>query len=301
MERVKRNLFIQLQFSLLLAALTVLPVFDWVTAILGPLYVYPIMVCKAIAVLWGALALYRLYDVKGSRKIPVSYVVLASLGLLLVCVSLFGVPVWIEYLALVDLIIAISMTRSSLHIKWNTPGSQGAYLVLLAIVLHIYNMIASTPTTQVAALAGLVLYWIGLGKMKQSLDADGLVGVVKLRVAIVLSLAAIILAMLPMVGGILSGVLLIVSFVLCYLGYSSMRQSVALGAEGRGGAGNLCASMILLFIAAVLAVIPSLNPSFSAFVAIVSLWLVYLGWTRILDGMETMAESGYKKEEEPVD
>lgn len=293
MERVKRNLFLQLQFSMLLAALTVLPVFDWVGALVG--LIYPIIVCKVIGVMWGGLALYRLYDVPATKRPPVAFLVTAALGLLFVFLSLFGIPVWIEYLALIILIIAISMARSSLRIKWNTPGTQGAYFVLLAIVLHIFNMVADTPCTQVAALAGLVLYWIGLGKMKPSLDADGIKGVVKLRIAIVLSLAAVILDFIPWIGHILTAVLLAMSFVVCFMGYADMTRSVALGSEGRGGASNLRASMVLLLIAAILAIFPFFSGAIIAFLAIVALWLVYLGWCRILDGLETMA--GYYKEE----
>ena len=76
-------------------------------------------------------------------------------------------------------------------------------------MLHVYNSIGDTMMTGIAALVGLIMYWIGLGKIRTSLDSVGEQGVSKLKIAVILGLVGVIIGWIPLIGGIIGGILAI--------------------------------------------------------------------------------------------
>ena len=96
---------------------------------------------------------------------------------------------------------------------------------------------------------------------------------------------AVVFGWIPLLGGIVAGILLIIAFVVEYLGYSAMKRSATLGVEGQNGAGKLCFSMIVLLIAAFIDLFP-LTGMIVGLISLVALWLVFQGWNMVLLGME---------------
>lgn len=164
-------------------------------------------------------------------------------------------------------------------------GHRGAYLVLMAILLRVYDSIGDTTVTGIAALIGLVLYIVGLGKLKANLDAKGAQGISRLKVAIILGIVAIIFGWIPLLGSIVAGILFIIGFIFEFLGYGAMKQSASLGFEGQQGAGQLRISMIILLVGAIVDLIP-FTGMVVGFISLVALWLIFKGWNMILSGIE---------------
>lgn len=281
-ERQKKQKFLQLQFCMLLVICTLLPDFQ---SLLGLDFDIPVFLSQIIGIVGGSTALYYFYKTNQSQ-LPVPFISLAGGGLILSILTLIpDMPSWLDYISLIALIIALFISKNSLKIEWNMPGAQGAYLILIALLLHVYDSIGDTILTGIAALIGLILYFIGLGKIKTSLDSNGIKGISKLKISIILSIIAVIFGWIPLLGGIIAGILLIIAFIFEYLGYSNLKTSEPLGDEGKKGAGKLCTSMIIMLIASIVDIIPATGIIVSI-ISLVALWFVFNGWNMILLGME---------------
>ena len=75
------------------------------------------------------------------------------------------------------------------------------------------------------------MYWIGLGKIRTSLDSVGEQGVSKLKIAVILGLVGVIIGWIPLIGGIIGGILAILAFVFEFMGYGLLKGSNAIGNE----------------------------------------------------------------------
>ena len=290
MERISK--FLQLQFCMLLLLLTVLPEFNLLSSLLGFNFDIPKFACKVLGLIGGGMAFYYFYkDAQSkSQQLPTPFLVTAIGGMALILLSMIpGIPSWLEYIAIILLLAALYLCKESLGIEWTNRGSQGAYFILLAVLLHVYNSIGDTMMTGIAALVGLIMYWIGLGKIRTSLDSVGEQGVSKLKIAVILGLVGVIIGWIPLIGGIIGGILAILAFVFEFMGYGLLKGSNAIGNEGQIGAGKLRTSMIILLAATVIGFIPGLG-IVEKILSIIAVWFVFQGWSLILSGMETRAE-----------
>lgn len=290
MERISK--FLQLQFCMLLLLLTALPEFNLLSSLLGFNFDIPKFACKVLGLIGGGMAFYYFYkDAQSkSQQLPTPFLATAIGGMALILLSMIpGIPSWLEYIAIILLLAALYLCKESLGIEWSNRGSQGAYFILLAVLLHVYNSIGDTMMTGIAALVGLIMYWIGLGKIRTSLDSVGEQGVSKLKIAVILGLVGVIIGWIPLIGGIIGGILAILAFVFEFMGYGLLKGSNAIGNEGQIGAGKLRTSMIILLVATVIGFIPGLG-IVEKILSIIAVWFVFQGWSLILSGMETRAE-----------
>lgn len=290
MERISK--FLQLQFCMLLLLLAVLPEFNLLSSLLGFNFDIPKFACKVLGLIGGGMAFYYFYkDTQSkSQQLPTPFLATAIGGMALILLSMIpGIPSWLEYIAIILLLAALYLCKESLGIEWSNRGSQGAYFILLAVLLHVYNSIGDTMMTGIAALVGLIMYWIGLGKIRTSLDSVGEQGVSKLKIAVILGLVGVIIGWIPLIGGIIGGILAILAFVFEFMGYGLLKGSNAIGNEGQIGAGKLRTSMIILLAATVIGFIPGLG-IVEKILSIIAVWFVFQGWSLILSGMETRAE-----------
>ena len=290
MERISK--FLQLQFCMLLLLLTVLPEFNLLSSLLGFNFDIPKFACKVLGLIGGGMAFYYFYkDAQSkSQQLPTPFLATAIGGMALILLSMIpGIPSWLEYIAIILLLAALYLCKESLGIEWSNRGSQGAYFILLAVLLHVYNSIGDTMMTGIAALVGLIMYWIGLGKIRTSLDSVGEQGVSKLKIAVILGLVGVIIGWIPLIGGIIGGILAILAFVFEFMGYGLLKGSNAIGNEGQIGAGKLRTSMIILLVATVIGFIPGLG-IVEKILSIIAVWFVFQGWSLILSGIETRAK-----------
>lgn len=280
-EKVRKQKFLQFQFCMLLLVCTLLPDLG---SLLGlPDFSVSVFCSQLVGVIGAGWALYAFYKI---GPMPVPFLCLAGGGIVIGLLSLIpDMPTWLDYVGLIALLVALFMSAGALGIRWKNSGSQGAYLVLMALLLHVYDSIGDSTMTGIAALIGLVLFFVGLGKLKQSVDQKGAQGVSRLKIAVILGIVAVVFGWIPLLGGIVAGILLIIGFIIEFLGYGSMMQSASLGTEGQAGAGKLRISMIILLIAAIIDLFP-LTGMVVGLISLAALWLVFKGWTMVLVGLE---------------
>lgn len=286
MEKRKMKNYLQLQCCMLVALLSVLPQFNLMGFDLNVMAV----LCQLVACVGAVVALVQLSgQAKTEGKIiPVYFLLVVGLGILTVLGLMMprGLPDNAGYMAALLLGIALFMSKNALNMTWRKEAMRGAYLILLALCLHLYNGIDNSALTKIGALVGLVLYFVGLGIMVKSLDDRGIEGCSKLKIAVILGIVSVVIDWIPFFGW-LATVLVIIAFVFEFLGYGLLKTSSSLGAEGQNGAGKLRLSMIILLVGAVLGFIPAIGSVFEGIAGFIALFLVFLGWSGILLGMET--------------
>lgn len=193
------------------------------------------------------------------------------------------IPDWIEYVTLVGFIAAFFMAKNALHVCWATSSSEGAYFILLALVMHVFSQINETVLTNCMAIWGLILYLIGLNKLSIQLDIIGKSGVSQLKIAVILGLVGIVLGLIPLVGGVIGGIFALFAFVLEFMGYGKFSKSTSMGFKGQQGGNTLRTSMIIMIVATVTGF---LSDSFAGIIYLVALFFVYSGWANITCGLE---------------
>lgn len=283
----KKQQFLQLQFSLVLLVCALLPDFGNILSAamgFGGLSI-AVVIARIIGLVFGGWALYNIYQATGG-KLPTPFLFGVGGGLVLTAITFIPGIGWLDYIAIIVLLFGLWVSKTSLGIDWNTIGSQGAYLILIACLLHCYNVIDPKISTSIASLVGLVIYLIGLGKLSQALDADGMAGASKLKIAVWLGIVGAIFGIIPLLGGIFAGIFGIIAFIFEFLGYTNLMKSDPLHQEGRDGAKTLRLSMIIMVIAAIIGIIPLLGSVVAGFIALVALWFIYKGWTKVLFGLE---------------
>lgn len=293
-ETLKKKQFVQLQFSLLLLALTTLPDFgDMISSAigLGGMSI-PVILGRVIGLIGGCLALKGLYATMG-KDIPTSYLCVTCVGMVLVLISFIpDTPMWLDYVALILLFCAVYMGKNSLQIEWKSESTQGAYLVLLATLMHVYYNIDDKIATAIAALIGLFIFMSGLKKLGIAMDAEGKNGVGKLKTAawigIIGSIIMIIFGWIPAIGfllGIIVGIANIIAFIIEFMGYGRLKNAEPLHESGHAGAGKLRSSMLITILAVILGWIPVIG-IVGGILTLVALWFVFKGWTLIIRGLE---------------
>lgn len=287
-ELTKKKQFLQLQFSLVLLVCSLLPDFGSVLSSamgFGGLSIV-VIIARVIGIVFGGWTLYNFYQATGG-KLPTPFLCGVGGGLVLTAITLIpGTPSWLDYIAVIVLLFGLWVSKSSIGVEWKTVGSQGAYLILIACLLHCYNVVDPKISTSIASLVGLVLYLVGLGKLSQALDADGMAGASKLKIAVWLGIVGAIFGIIPLLGAIFAGIFAIIAFIFEFLGYTGLMKSDPLHQEGRDGARTLRLSMIIMVVAAIIGIIPLLGSVVAGFIALVALWFIYQGWTKVLLGLE---------------
>lgn len=288
MEQTKKKLFMRLQFLLLLGALTVLPSFD-IIAIATGYAGMAVTLTQLIAAIWGIITLFKIIQNKDEATNPTAMVTCAGIGFLLVLLSPFFLPLWCDYVSMVLLFIAMFLNKNALNIQWNSIGSQGAFFILMALLLRFYQHIDDTICTGIAALIGLILYYIGLGKITSAMDSQGIAALSKLKIAFIIGLISVIIDFIPLLGW-LAVILAVIAFIFELLGYSSLKRTAAVGELGQKGAGKLQISMILMIIGSMLGLIPLAGDLIEGIITLMVIYLIFNGWKNILLGIESRNE-----------
>ena len=175
-----------MQFCVLLLACSLLPDFGNMLSSafgLGGLSI-PVIIVRIIGLIGGGMALFAFYQAAGG-KLPVPYLCTVGGGMVITLISLIpGTPIWLDYIAMIALFVALYMGKDNLGVQWKLESTQGAYLILLATLIHLYYNIDDKVSTAIAALVALIIYVMALGKFGRSMDESGTKGVSKLKIAV---------------------------------------------------------------------------------------------------------------------
>ena len=289
MKTVVIKNFLLLQSCSLLLVLTLLPEFDLFSMLTGIDLNVPVIICKLIGAAGIGISLLRISKQKQEvgEPLPIPLFVLSGVGAALALLSLLpSSDAWMGYLGIILLAVSLFMAKKTLLVEWIQTAANGAYLILLAVILHTFSLINSTTATTTAALVGLFIYISGLNKLKSDIDANGQNATGKLKTAVIISILAVIFDYIPLMGWV-STICAIIAFIFEFQGYNLLTTSTTLGEEGRKGARLLKNSMVVLIAAALFGMFID---TVAGLLATVTLLMTFSGWSQILFGIQAQTE-----------
>lgn len=158
--------------------------------------------------------------------------------------------------------------------------------ILSGALLQMFGGIGSGWGASLTAIFGLILFFVGLSKLKKGLDNKGKSGVSMLIIAAIIGIIAFIFDIIPTMG-IIASILFIAGFVIEFIGFLTLRSSDDIGTSGEAGVVLLLIAMILGMIVGILGFVPLAGGIIGTILSIVGIILVFFGWLKIQDGIIT--------------
>ncbi len=161
-----------------------------------------------------------------------------------------------------------------------SSGGMGAFGVLTVLFVLV-------------AIAAFVVYFLKLNKFitlqTNKPDADAIAMV---RNSVVVNIAGMICAYIPVVGWIIALLLNIAAAVMLILGFNAFSKSTALPPMGLNGAGQLKVYAILALVSAIIVIIPVVGGIIGGICSLVGLVFLFLGWNNVSNGCPAPREAG---------
>jgi hypothetical protein len=167
----------------------------------------------------------------------------------------------------------------------NTRSVTSVTYILIGYMFFIYYDIGEGWTVYLTTLFGVILYLLGLFRLKEALDETGKSAINKLFVAFILGFVAYPLKMLPLLGSVLVFILNLSALVLQLKGYNKLKKSSSLNSKGVAGAGLLIVATILVFIAGIVGILPFAGSYIKPIIAFIAFIIVPFGWLKIQAGL----------------
>jgi hypothetical protein len=175
-----------------------------------------------------------------------------------------------------------------MSIMQNHQSIQSIPFILGGALLQMFTGFGDSWAGSLAAIFGFIMFLTGLGKLKTGLDAAGQGAVGLLSLAAIIGAASALFGMIPVLG-FLGNIGFIVAFGLELFGLLKLRSSASIGDSGKGGAMLLVFAMGLAILTALFGFIPIVGGMVASFIALVAVVMLFMGWTRIQEGIMSVA------------
>jgi hypothetical protein len=167
----------------------------------------------------------------------------------------------------------------------NTKAITSVTYILVGNMLTTYNSIGEGWTATMTAIFGLILFFIGLNRLKTFLDEIGQEGISKLVWAAILGIIATLFSFIPLVGGIPAGILNLIAFILQLIGLLKLKKSATLGELGASGIGYLIIAMFLMILASFLGLFPFIGGTIKSVISLIAFILIPFGWLKVQEAI----------------
>lgn len=133
----------------------------------------------------------------------------------------------------------------------------------------------------VLVVAGYIAFFLRIKDLSLMVEEADVDGMKKLSNGILLYILALMVKVIPVAGGILYAIAVIVSCVFMLLGYNALRKSETF--PGKDGMKMLFIAMIIGIVGGVLAIIPVIGAILGGICFIVEFVFVLLGWKKVAE------------------
>lgn len=157
---------------------------------------------------------------------------------------------------------------------------QSVTLILSGGLLQACGNIGAGWSGALVAIAGFVLFYVGLGNLALGLDETGRKAAGLLKIAAMVGAVGGLIDLIPLMGW-LAGLLYIVAFVLEVVGFMQLKNAPSLGYEGQSGVSQLIVANILAVIAALLGIMPMVGGFLASFLYLGVVALLLSGWLKV--------------------
>ncbi len=157
--------------------------------------------------------------------------------------------------------------------------------VLCGSLLQMFNGIGDGLWSTITSIFGIILFFVGLSKLKDGLDEKGSSAVKLLIISAILGGVGFIFELIPLVGGMIASIVLLVAFIVQLVGYIKLKSSGSIGENGKSGVNLLLIAMIVAAFASLVGIIPFLGGIVVSISSFAGLLLVFFGWVKVQEGL----------------
>lgn len=165
-----------------------------------------------------------------------------------------------------------------------SPSSSAVTYILGGALLQLYAGIGSGWLSIFIAIFGFIVFYLGLDRLKSSLDFTGQSAVSLLKMAAIVGGISAFIDLVPLLG-VVASLGYMAAFVMELIGFVKLKNSQSIGRTGQSGATFLLVAMILAVLQALLGLLPFVGGFLAAPIGFMALVLAFFGWVRIQEGM----------------
>ena len=166
----------------------------------------------------------------------------------------------------------------------NKETIKAVTFILSGALLQMFNGIGGGWASSLTAIFGMILFLMGLSKLKSGLDEAGKGGVKLLFIAAILSVIGFVFDIIPLMG-IVASIILMAAFIVELIGFLKLKASANIGEAGKSGITLLLIAMVLAVIVSIFGFVPLLGGIVGSILSLAALVLVFFGWIKIQEGL----------------
>lgn len=161
---------------------------------------------------------------------------------------------------------------------------QSITFILSGSLLQMFNGVGSTWSATLAAIFGIILFFMGLKKFKDGLDEHGQAAVKLLNIAIIIGIVGLVIDLVPGFG-LFASIIFVAAFIFELLGFLKLKHSETIGSIGQSGVTLLLVAMVLAILTSIIGIVPFLGSAVGSVLSLGALILVFFGWLKIQEGL----------------
>jgi hypothetical protein len=161
---------------------------------------------------------------------------------------------------------------------------QSITFILAGSLLQMFNGVGSSWAGTLAAIFGIIIFFMGLKKLKDGLDEIGQAAVGLLYISIIIGIVGLFIDLIPGFG-LFASIIFVVAFVFELLGFLKLKNSATIGEMGKSGVTFLLIAMGLAILSNLIGIIPFLGAVVGNVFSLAALIFVFFGWLRVQDGL----------------
>lgn len=131
-----------------------------------------------------------------------------------------------------------------------------------------------------ATVIGYVLYLMGLNNFKGLLQGEDSVAINRVWQAAILALAGVLVALIPVVGAIIGGIIGIIAYVLNVMAFNTLKTSPTFPALAKSGASKLFIAYVL-YLVGVICTMTVFLAAIGGILNLIALIMILIGWSNI--------------------
>lgn len=156
--------------------------------------------------------------------------------------------------------------------------------ILSGALLQMFNGIGGNWFTSLASIFGLILFFIGLKKLKDGMDKTGKEAAKLLIIAAIICVVGLVFDLIPLLGFIAS-IIFIIAFIVELIGFIKLKASASIGETGKSGVTLLIIAMILAIFQSVFSLLPFVGGIIGSLLSLIALIFVFFGWLKVQEGI----------------
>jgi uncharacterized membrane protein len=153
-------------------------------------------------------------------------------------------------------------------------------LILVGNMLTVFNSIGNGWAPSVVAIFGFILFFIGLGQLKDEMDDTGKGAIKLLITAAIIGIVGLVISFIPLVG-IVAGIIYLAAYIIELIAFIKLKKSTTLGETGKKGVNLLFIAIIVTLVGGVFGLLPLVGGIITKIISLAAFVLILFGWLKV--------------------